>query len=90
MPLVIVPTVFRGPTQGASEVRVEGATVGECIAAVDAIHPGFAPQCVDGAGLQHTFIKITLNGEILDAKTSVSVEVQPDDTVEVVAAVAGG
>ena len=90
MPIVIVPTILRGPTQGAEEIAVDGDTVGACIAAVEEQFPGFAAQVVDPAGEQHPFLKISLNGEILDAGESVRVAVAADDRVEVVAAVAGG
>ena len=36
MPTVLVPTAYRGPTRGLAEVVVVGATVRECLEAVEA------------------------------------------------------
>ena len=53
MPTVHVPPPYRGPTQGRETIEVAGATIRECIEAVDAYHPGFAAQIFDhGARLR--------------------------------------
>ena len=61
MPLVVIPEAYRGPTQGVSEVEVEGETVRECLEAVEKLHPGFAPLVFDGAGELHRFVKLFIN-----------------------------
>ncbi len=40
--IVRVPTTLRPATGGASEVRVEGKTLGEVLDGVEAAHPAFA------------------------------------------------
>ena len=50
MPQVVVPAPYRGPTQGQGRIEVSGATVRECLLAVEGRYPGFAEQVFDGAG----------------------------------------
>lgn len=86
MPKVLIPPPYRGPTGGRDAIEVAGATVRECIAAVEAAHPGFGPQIFDAAGAPHKFVKLFVNGE----QAPPDAEVAPDDRVEVLAAIAGG
>ena len=44
---VRVPTTLRTLTGGASEVAVEGATVGEVFKSLESAHPGFAERLLD-------------------------------------------
>ncbi len=44
---VRIPTTLRTLTGGASEVQVEGATVGDVIANLEAAHPGFRDRLLD-------------------------------------------
>ena len=89
MPLVLVPTAYRGPTQGEAEIPVEGATVLACLEAVDAKFPGFLSQILDGGGVVHGFVKLFVNGEQIDS-TALSMELASEDQLEVLAAIAGG
>ena len=49
MPTVLVPTAYRGPTQGQSEIVVAGATVRACLEAVESQYPNFIRQVLDDA-----------------------------------------
>lgn len=89
MPIVIVPEAYRGPTRGLGEIEVDGGTVRECIAAVEARHPGFGELCLSASGELHRFVKLFINeeqimGDVLDEK------LDADDRLEVLAAIAGG
>ena len=44
---VRVPTTLRTLTAGASEVPVEGSTVGEVLEALERTHPGFKERLLD-------------------------------------------
>ena len=66
MPLVLVPTAYRGPTRGEAELAVEGKTVLACLEAVEAKFPGFLSQILDGSGEVHGFVKLFVNGEQID------------------------
>ncbi|MCE2392112.1 MAG: MoaD/ThiS family protein [Proteobacteria bacterium] len=89
MPKVIVPPPYQGPTLGQAEVDVSAQTVRGAMLAVDSRFPGFAAQIFDGAGAMHRFVKLFRNGEQVDPG-DVDQALADDDTVEVVAAIAGG
>ncbi len=89
MPTVTIPPPYRGPTKGEAEVVVEGATVLECIEAVEARHPGFRAQILDSAGDLHRFVRLFLNGQPLE-EAPLEAATCADDELAVVAAIAGG
>jgi molybdopterin converting factor small subunit len=89
MPKVIVPAPYRGPTSGVGEVGVEGSTVRECLDAVETRFPGFGPQVFDGEGQLHRFVKVFVNGDLIE-RQALEQAVGPNDEVEVLAAIAGG
>ncbi len=89
MPTVIIPTAYRGPTAGESEIPVEGGTVLDCLEAVESKYPFFLRQVIED-GEVHRFVKIFLNEEQLDAKRALATAVSADDRVEVLASIAGG
>ena len=89
MPVVLVPTAYRGPTKGAAEIPVEGRTVLACLEAVEATFPGFLSQILDADGGVHRFVKLFVNGDQIDS-TALSMELGASDQLEVIAAIAGG
>ena len=92
MPKVILPTVFQGPTRGVSEIQVEGASIVECVDAVEALYPGVRAFVLDGdSGGIHKFVKVTLDGELL-ARDRATLEqpISAEAEIEVIAAIAGG
>lgn len=89
MPVVRVPAPYRGPTRGEAEIPATGATVRECIDDVEARYPGFRAQILDDEGRIHRFVRLFLNGELLD-RGALDARVGADDALEVLAAIAGG
>ena len=89
MPIVKVPTAYRGPTQGADRVPAQGGTVRECIQAVADEFPGFGELVFDARGDVHRFVTLFINGDEID-RVAVDTPVADGDEVEVLAAVAGG
>jgi len=89
MPVVMIPTAYRGPTRGEAEVQVEASTVLGALEAVEAIHPGFLTQVVDGSGVVHRFVKLFINEEQIDS-SDLDMELAESDRLEVLAAIAGG
>jgi molybdopterin synthase sulfur carrier subunit len=89
VPRVDVPARYRGPTQGRSRIEVKGATVRECIEAVEAEHPGFAELVFDDRGQLHRFVRLFVNGDEVP-RDSPDQPVAEDDRVEILAAAAGG
>lgn len=85
----LVPTQLRRLTAGASEVEVEASTVGEAIEALEAAHPGFKAQMLDGDGLKR-FVNVYLSDEDVRYLDGLATPVADGDTVTIIAAVAGG
>ena len=82
---VRVPTTLRTLTAGAAEVAVDGATVGEVLASLEAQHPGFAERILDDAGGLRRFVNVFVaDDDVRDTPV-------PDgETVSIIPAVAGG
>ncbi|MFQ5698365.1 MAG: MoaD/ThiS family protein [Myxococcota bacterium] len=89
MPRVLVPEPYRGPTGGVGEVPVDGATIRECIEAVEARYPGFRAQVLDARGGQHRFVKLFVNGDLADPD-DLDRALGSGDVIEILAAIAGG
>lgn len=89
MPVVMIPTAYRAPTLGRAEVKVAGATVLECLRAVEEEFPGFLELVLDPGGEVHPFVKLFVNEEQVD-RNPLDTRVASDDRVEVLAAIAGG
>jgi len=89
VPIVLVPTAYRGPTRGESEIPVDGTSVMSCLEAVEQKYPGFLAQVIDEAGVVHRFVKLFVNGELLGPE-GLGTSVDADDRIEVLAAIAGG
>ena len=89
MPTVVVPTAYRGPTQGEGQIEVAGQTVLECLEAVEERYPGFIPQVLDAGGSVQRFVKLFVNEEQIEA-AALDTPVAETDRVEVLAAIAGG
>ena len=89
MPVVLIPTAYRAPTQGRAEVETSGGDVGACLRDVDRQNPGFLELVLDGVGQVHTFVKLFVNGEEI-SREALDTPVVPSDRIEVLAAIAGG
>lgn len=89
---VIIPVVFQGPSRGVSSVRVPGATIAECFDRVEEQFPGLRELVVDpSSGSIHKFVKVTLNGELLERDPqTLAQSVSEQDEIEIIAAIAGG
>lgn len=92
MAKVVIPTIFQGPTQGASELEVASETIGACFDAVEEKFPGLKELVVDPKdGAIHKFVKVTLNGELLaHGPETLGTAVSAADEIEIIAAIAGG
>ncbi len=87
---VRVPTQLRSLSDGASEVAVEGATVGQVLAALDASHPGFRARLFDDEGQLRRFVNVFVADEDVRFMKGLDTEVPPGSTVSIIPAVAGG
>jgi sulfur carrier protein ThiS len=89
MPQVVIPPAYRGPTQGQARIEVSGATVRECLLAVESRHPGFAEQVFDGGGKVHRFVSLFVNGDEI-GREALDRPLSDADRLEILAAIAGG
>ena len=88
--VVRIPTQLRSLSDGASEVKVEGDTVGEVLAALDRAHPGFQDRLYDDAGQLRRFVNVFVADEDVRFLKGLDTKVEPGTTVSIIPAVAGG
>jgi molybdopterin synthase sulfur carrier subunit len=88
--IVRVPTTLRTLTSGQAEVAVDGATVGEVLTALEAIHPGFADRILDDAGALRRFVNVFVADDDVRFLDGLGTPVPDGETVSIIPAVAGG
>ena len=90
MPVTVrIPTQLRPLAGGAAEVAVDGATVGEALAALDAAHPGFQDRLIDNGSLRR-FVNVFVADEDIRYLDGVATALPDGTVVSIVPAVAGG
>ena len=87
---VRVPAQLRSLCGGASQIEVEGSTVGEALKALDAAHPGFADRLFDDAGALRRFVNVFVAEEDVRFLDGLATPLSDGQTLSIVPAVAGG
>jgi sulfur-carrier protein len=87
---VRIPTTLRTLTAGASEVQVEGATVGEVLESLNAAHPGFSERLLDAEGGLRRFVNLYVADDDVRFLDGLATPVPDGETVSIIPAVAGG
>lgn len=87
---VRVPVLLRTLTSGKSEVFVEGSTVKEVLANLEAEYPGMKERFYDEEGKLRRFINIYVNSEDIRFLEGESTPVKDGDELSIVPAIAGG
>jgi molybdopterin converting factor small subunit len=87
---VRVPTQLRTLTEGAAEIAVEGDTVADVLASLDATHPGFRDRLFDESGKLRRFVNVFVADEDVRFLQGLDTKVTDGQTVSIVPAVAGG
>jgi sulfur-carrier protein len=87
---VRVPTTLRTLTGGQSEVPVDGSTVGEVLASLEAAHPGFADRLLDDEGGLRRFVNVFLADDDVRFLQGLETPVPDGETISIIPAVAGG
>jgi len=87
---VRMPAQLRTLTGGASELSLEGTTVGEVLKALDAAHPGMSDRLFDDSGALRRFVNVFLDDEDVRFLEGLGTPVSGGQTVSIVPAVAGG
>ena len=91
MPVTVrIPTQLRSLSGGASEVAVEGDTVADALAALDAAHPGFGERLHDDTGNLRRFVNVFVADEDIRFLDGVATALKDGSVVSIVPAVAGG
>lgn len=91
MPVSVrIPTTLRTLTAGVSSVQVDGSTVGEVIAALDAAHPGFHDRLIDDSGALRRFVNVFVSDDDVRFLDGLATPVPDGAEVSIIPAVAGG
>ena len=85
-----IPTTLRPLSGGASTVSVEGNTLAEVLAALNAIHPCFSDRLFDDAGNLHKFVNVFVSDDDVRYLDGLNTKVPAGETVSIIPAVAGG
>jgi molybdopterin converting factor small subunit len=91
---MIMPTVsFTSALQrflAAPSAQVDGATVGEALAAVFASHPTLRGYVLDDQGAVRRHVMVFVNGQPMNDRVRLSDPVAPSDEIYVFQALTGG
>ncbi|MDZ4826107.1 MAG: ubiquitin-like small modifier protein 1 [Actinomycetota bacterium] len=90
MVTVRIPTQLRTLTGGASELKVEGATVADVLNELDAQHTGFAERLFDDSGALRRFVNVFVDEEDIRFLQGVETPLSDGAVLSIVPAVAGG
>jgi molybdopterin converting factor small subunit len=85
-----IPTQLRQLTGGSGEIAVEGDTVREALASLDALHPGIGDRLLDENGALRRFVNLFVADEDVRFLEGLDTPLSAGQTVSVVPAVAGG
>ena len=87
---VRIPTTMRPLVGGASTVQVEGVTLAEVIANLDAAHPGLGGRLLDESGALRKFVNVFVADDDVRYLQGLDTPVPTGETVSIIPAVAGG
>jgi molybdopterin converting factor small subunit len=90
MPTVKIPPVLRTHTDGASEVEVAGATVGDVLRSLAESHPATRTQLFADDGELNRYVNVYLNDEDVRVLDGLDTAAGDSDTVVILPAMAGG
>jgi molybdopterin synthase sulfur carrier subunit len=87
---VRIPTTLRPLSGGVSTVQVEGSTLAEVLASLNAAHPGFSDRLLDSEGNLHKFVNIFVADDDVRFMQGLATSVTNGQTISIIPAVAGG
>ncbi len=87
---VRIPTPLRKLTDGADEVAIEAADIGELIDNLEAAHAGLKERLCDEAGEIRRFVNVYVNDEDVRFLDGRKTALKDGDEVSIVPAIAGG
>ncbi|CUS02935.2 Sulfur carrier protein CysO [Candidatus Promineifilum breve] len=89
MATIRIPTPLRPYSGGNSIITVGGATVGEALNDLAALHPQLRTHLFEGDELR-SFVNIYLNKEDVRGLQGAQTAIKPDDTLMIIPSIAGG
>jgi molybdopterin converting factor small subunit len=90
MARVKLPTILRTHAGGERQVDAQGATLRELLDDLEARYPGITKTVLTDDGALHRFVNVYVNDEDVRYLGSLETQVDPEDTVSILPAVAGG
>lgn len=87
---VRIPTTLRPLSGGVSTVQVEGSTLAEVLASLNAAHPGFSERLLDSEGNLHKFVNIFVADDDVRYMQGLATAVTSGQIISIIPAVAGG
>ena len=90
MPTVHLPSALSGHAAGQRRVQVDGATVGNVLAALGRTHPGVGQRVLDVGAVLRRHVNVFVNGESIRYLHGVETPIGDADEVWILPAVSGG
>lgn len=87
---VKVPTILRTYTGGVADVTVEGATLADALASLDAQYPGIGARVLDDTGRLRRFVNIYVNDDDVRFLEDLATPTPDGSSISIIPAVAGG
>jgi len=87
---VLLPTLLRSHTDGASAVSADGSTVGEVFKDLIGRYPGLAGNLLGDDGNLHKFVNVYRNDDDIRYLDQLDTPVSDGDEIAILPAVAGG
>ena len=90
MPKILIPTPLRQFAEKKDSVDVDGATVGEVLAALTAAYPDMKTNLFNDEGKLRSFVNVYVNDEDIRFLEKDKTAVAATDTISIVPSIAGG
>jgi molybdopterin converting factor small subunit len=87
---VRIPTILRSYTDGVSEVKATGDTLGEVIADLEAQFTGIAARVLDDSGKLRRFVNVYVGDEDVRFTAGLDTPTPEGVQISIIPAVAGG
>jgi sulfur-carrier protein len=85
-----IPTPLRSYTNGQSEIRVQGVTVGEAMNDLTLQFPALRPHLYSDDGRLRAFVNLYLNDEDIRQLQGVATQLNEGDRLMLIPSIAGG
>ncbi len=87
---VKVPTILRTYTGGTADVTVNGATLADALADLDAQFPGIGARVLDDDGRLRRFVNVYVNDDDVRFLEDLQTPTPDGTSISIIPAVAGG